>query len=284
MAYHLARMRQSRFTPPGTASPARRRLTTGPRACSAGLAASIFLLAGAVFAWSPALARRQRGRAPRNSLGMTAPSLFAHLAVFVVAIVLSGCSLPDPWSRGYARSQSQSERVYAVPTAEQIDAIGRLLTTMHGLGLALDDVTPAKLLMPAITTERLASAATSTTPPKPADPATAHSNGAGASSGGGSTDDQALSGLSSSAYWWGGVMIAIGIGSLIARLWLPVIPITASVYLLAGGAALMVFPVLVDRYLGYAVAGCAVAGGLYLYGWWDNRKKLLAPPPPEPTP
>ena len=75
MAYPPARMRQSRFTPPGTASPARRlRLTV-----------LAFLFArGACAVARSALAQRPWGSTPRNSLKLTAP-------IWLSIVMLTGC-------------------------------------------------------------------------------------------------------------------------------------------------------------------------------------------------
>jgi hypothetical protein len=89
--------------------------------------------------------------------------------------------------------------------------------------------------------------------------------------------DQALAGLTRSTAWLAALLVVAGVVSLVARFWLPFIPVNASVMLLASAAALYAFPILVDRYLPYVALGLAAVAGLWLWGWFDNRNKMRTP-------
>lgn len=84
--------------------------------------------------------------------------------------------------------------------------------------------------------------------------------------------DQALSSMSQYSNWLGGGLIGLGIISVIVRMWIPLIPFTASILLVASGAGVMYLPVLLDRYGTYLLLGLAGIGYLWFHGYMDNKK------------
>lgn len=98
------------------------------------------------------------------------------------------------------------------------------------------------------------------------------------SSGAGQGVDQSLAALSSTTSWPAIALIVAGLGSLIGSAWLPFLPRSTSVVLIAGGAALLAFPVFLDRYSLWILAASAGLLGLYMYGIWDNKRKLAKDP------
>ncbi len=98
------------------------------------------------------------------------------------------------------------------------------------------------------------------------------------SSGAGNGIDHTLHALSSTTSWAAIALIVAGLGSLVGSAWLPFLPRSTSVVLIAGGAGLLAFPVLLDRYsIVILIAGAGLLG-LYAYGIWDNRMKLAKEP------
>jgi len=98
------------------------------------------------------------------------------------------------------------------------------------------------------------------------------------SSGAGTGIDHTLHALSSTTSWAAIALILAGLGSLIGSAWLPFLPRSTSVILIAGGGCLMAFPILLDRYSTLIFIGGAGLLGLYIYGMWDNKKKLAKEP------
>lgn len=84
--------------------------------------------------------------------------------------------------------------------------------------------------------------------------------------------DQALAALSKSTSWLAIALVLAGVGSIAARMWLPIIPVNASVLLIAAGVAVWFLPILFDRYSLYLFIGLGVIGAMYAYGIFDNRK------------
>ncbi len=98
------------------------------------------------------------------------------------------------------------------------------------------------------------------------------------SSGAGDGFDQSLAALSSTTSWAAIALIVAGLGSLIGSAWLPFLPRSTSIILMAGGAGLLAFPVLLDRYSLWIFMAAAGLLGLYMYGIWDNKRKLAKDP------
>ena len=86
--------------------------------------------------------------------------------------------------------------------------------------------------------------------------------------------DQALAHLSSSANWLAVGLIVIGLGSIILSAWIPMMPRSMSIMCMGAGGVIWAFPVLLDRYSGIVMVVIALIAGLWLFGLWDNRKKL----------
>ena len=103
------------------------------------------------------------------------------------------------------------------------------------------------------------------------EPATYVANGIEVTTGG---VDQALAHLSGSTAWLGTILVIAGLGLLIGSRWIPVIPRTTSIMVIAAGGALFAFPVLVDRYSTYIFIAIALLAGLFIFGAWDNKRKL----------
>jgi hypothetical protein len=110
------------------------------------------------------------------------------------------------------------------------------------------------------------------------DPATITSDGMKISTGAGQGIDMALSALSDVTNWVSILMILGGIGVLIFSTWFPMLPRSTSVILIASGGVLLAFPVLLDRYSFIVFAALAGLACLFVYGMWDNKKKLQADP------
>jgi hypothetical protein len=104
-----------------------------------------------------------------------------------------------------------------------------------------------------------------------AEPATIVANDMEITTGG---VDQALAHLSGSTSWLGTILVIAGLGLLIGSRWLPVIPRTTSIMVIAAGGAMFAFPVLLDRYSIYIFIALAGLAGLFIFGAWDNKRKL----------
>lgn len=87
--------------------------------------------------------------------------------------------------------------------------------------------------------------------------------------------DQALEQLSFMP-WVGVGLIVFGGLSIVARAWFPIIPISASIVCVAGGAALVWMPVFIDRITGWGLVALIVGGVVVFYGpaLIDNWRKL----------
>tara|TARA_R100000995_G_scaffold83960_1_gene61261 strand:+ start:888 stop:1292 length:405 start_codon:yes stop_codon:yes gene_type:complete len=118
------------------------------------------------------------------------------------------------------------------------------------------------------------------TPSHAVEPGTLVTDDMQASTGSTQGLDQALSALSSSTSWPAMGLILAGVVSLCLSLKFPILPRSTSFILIAAGVGLLAFPVLLDRYAWIVMVALVVIGGLWIYGLWDNRKKLLSPPPP----
>ena len=104
-----------------------------------------------------------------------------------------------------------------------------------------------------------------------AEPATLTSEGFSASTGG---VDQAMSSMSKSTSWLAAILILAGLGILVASAWIPFLPRSNSIMLVASGITLYAFPVLLDRFGTVIIIGLCLLAGLFIFGMWDNRKKL----------
>lgn len=102
-------------------------------------------------------------------------------------------------------------------------------------------------------------------------PATLIDNNLEVSTGG---IDQALAHLSSSANWLAIGLIMIGLGSIVLSAWIPMMPRSMSIICIAAGGVIWAFPLLLDRYSGFVILAITLIGGLWLFGMWDNRKKI----------
>jgi hypothetical protein len=110
--------------------------------------------------------------------------------------------------------------------------------------------------------------------PGATEPATISHGNITISTGHGQGFDQALDALSTGTTWVSILLILAGLGVLILSNWIPMLPRSTSVILIASGGGLLAFPILLDR---YSFIVFTVLGGLallFLYGMWDNRKKL----------
>jgi hypothetical protein len=90
--------------------------------------------------------------------------------------------------------------------------------------------------------------------------------------------DQVITELGKYSAYLGGGLIGLGVLSLVLRMWFPVVPVTASVLLIASGAGVMFLPVLFDRYSGYLFIGLGIILYLWVYGFKDNNVKLKEVP------
>lgn len=98
------------------------------------------------------------------------------------------------------------------------------------------------------------------------------------STGSGEGMDHALQALSGTTSWAAIALIAAGLASLIGSAWLPFLPRSTSVVLIAAGGCLLAFPVLLDRYSVWIFVAAGGLLGLYLFGIWDNKRKLAKEP------
>tara|TARA_R100000458_G_C8237493_1_gene217420 strand:- start:534 stop:1049 length:516 start_codon:yes stop_codon:yes gene_type:complete len=110
------------------------------------------------------------------------------------------------------------------------------------------------------------------------DPATISADGMTISTGAGQGIDMAMAALSDTLNWVSIILILGGIGVLIFSAWVPMLPRSTSIILIAAGGVLLAFPVLLDRYSFIVFAGLAGLACLFLYGMWDNKRKLQAEP------
>ena len=94
-----------------------------------------------------------------------------------------------------------------------------------------------------------------------------------ASAGPGRKKDLAIEQLGSLT-WIGGLTMLVGGLSIIARLWFPIIPISASVVLIGLGAVICFIPKVVQEAWWVVLIAGIVAVGLYAWGLWDNRKLI----------
>jgi hypothetical protein len=99
------------------------------------------------------------------------------------------------------------------------------------------------------------------------------------STGAGQGLDQALDALSTATSWPAMGLILFGLAILCLSFKFPMLPRSTSMILIAAGIGLLAFPILLDRYSIFVFMGLALVGGLFLFGMWDNRRKILATPP-----
>jgi len=85
---------------------------------------------------------------------------------------------------------------------------------------------------------------------------------------------------------WAGIgLIALGIGSIAARAWFPVIPVSGSAALVMGGAGLIALPSVMTTLLWPASILATAVGLVWLIGLVANRWSLKPPvKSSEPTP
>ena len=96
--------------------------------------------------------------------------------------------------------------------------------------------------------------------------------------GNGQGFDQALDALSSTTSWVAILLILGGVAVLVASFWIPLLPRSTSVILIAAGACLLAFPVLLDRYSLYVFLAIGLLVALMIFGGWDNWKKIITTP------
>ena len=96
--------------------------------------------------------------------------------------------------------------------------------------------------------------------------------------GNGQGVDQALDALSSTTSWVAILLILGGVAVLVASYWIPILPRSTSVILIATGASLLAFPVLLDRYSLYVFLAIGLLVALMIFGGWDNWKKIITKP------
>lgn len=99
------------------------------------------------------------------------------------------------------------------------------------------------------------------------------------STGGAWGIDQAIAQLKPLT-WLGAGLIIIGVGSIVARRWFPIIPITASYAGILTGIAFLFIPTAFDRYSHWIMlGGVSTVAVLYLVGAFDNAKHRGKPAP-----
>ncbi len=115
-----------------------------------------------------------------------------------------------------------------------------------------------------------------TQPSNPAEGASVVVNGIRAQIGSSHGQDQALAQLQ--PLTWAGIIACVaGVGLMIARAWLPIIPVSASLLTLALGAGFIAMPMLLDRYLGWIAFGggvvLVIVAGFFAYRsrWFDQQ-------------
>jgi len=170
----------------------------------------------------------------------------------MVAVV--SCSTIVPHGRGYAQWQRQIDEVFDL--AGNGDSPALLRRTVHETGSVK-------------------------TPPGGEEPATIQLDGQHTklSSGTGHKIDMALAGVTHMATWIGAILIFIGVGSFVARWWIPVIPMTASLLVIGAGVGALFMPVVIDRFW-WAIPLCACALILlWVHGFLDNRRKMAMTAP-----
>jgi hypothetical protein len=99
------------------------------------------------------------------------------------------------------------------------------------------------------------------------------------STGAGQGLDQALDALSTATSWPAMALILFGLAILCLSFKFPMLPRSTSMILIAAGIGLLAFPILLDRYSIFVFMGLALVAGLFLFGMWDNRRKIQAKPP-----
>lgn len=115
------------------------------------------------------------------------------------------------------------------------------------------------------------------TPSGAVEPATVITDDWSVSTGSGQGIDQALASLSSTTSWLAIGLILAGIASLCLSMKIPMIPRATSIVLIASGAGLFAFPLLLDRYAWVVLLALVGLGGLWVWGLFDNRKKIKTP-------
>lgn len=96
--------------------------------------------------------------------------------------------------------------------------------------------------------------------------------------------DQALRQLSFLP-WLGGACVLVGMGLLVAKRWLPLLPSNAAWILLVGGVCITALPLFLDRFLNPVIAVLALVGlglvyvvHMWIVAWLANKNKQGATP------
>ena len=99
-------------------------------------------------------------------------------------------------------------------------------------------------------------------------------NDINASTGNTQEVDKTMEMITGRATWLGSILILLCVASLIARYWIKIIPIVASLYLGAFGVGMYMLPDLINKYGLYVYISIAIGVGLYIWGIIDNQNKL----------
>lgn len=105
-------------------------------------------------------------------------------------------------------------------------------------------------------------------------PATAFAgqNGSSSSSGNAQKQTAALA-AGKEMPWVGLALMGLGLGGLVLRAWMPVVPMSASIVAMALGALAWMVPGILANFW-MVLAATAVLLVLYLTGFFDNNRKL----------
>lgn len=214
------------------------------------------------------------GRGLTRHRGWPSSLTYRLLCVLALCMAIASC---NQLSKGGSVETHKQTTTYTYDMANGFDVMDSRLqgsaSPNHGVG-----VLPAPA--PLVAEVQIEEAYTKITQPDGAiTPATLTTDDEAMSTGAGPKLDQAIAAMSSLQPVGLGICLA-GIGALVLRRWLPVIPVIGGLALILFGAGVLAMPVIADRYLGWILIGVAVAavGYIFVVGSKANWFKLKVSP------
>lgn len=114
--------------------------------------------------------------------------------------------------------------------------------------------------------------ATAEQPSDAVTPATAAAGPQGTAAGSGNQQEMSASEIAAEKMPWVGLcLMGLGIGTLVLRAWMPIVPLSASIVTIALGALAWIMPSIMTNMWIIIIGGGGI-GALYLMGFFDNHR------------
>jgi hypothetical protein len=212
-----------------------------------------------------------------------------YLIIMAIVLSLAGCALLDGSGSASARSWGRKTTIY-LPDIRALMELGIILPVpvtplppMEPAGQPplLPPLRPDAPIPATVMIDEYERSGEGKTPPRAIEPAEVNlgTDQPSASSGAAQEVDTAGIRRVEILTWSGIALCVIGGACMIARIWFPILPMSASLVAIGLGVTMILLPDIFDQvpYLLWGAIGLLAV--LFIWGPFDNWRKLNAPPP-----